>query len=323
MNKGKVTRNAVAQMAGVSTATVSRVYNDPASVSPVKRELVLEAAGDLGYRPNKQASSLRRGTTGTVMLLECGKPRRSYYWKQLRLFNWFYADIIHGLQEVFERSMYTLQLKRVEKPGDIDRREIQTDGIIGFDIDLQEEADAAAGLGIPYILCHHTASFQGNFRCATDNVRGGALQAEYLFEQGCGRVCCLTGYLAEVYPHRERLEGFLGRSKELGLQAEVIDYAMEDPKGAAAVLRRGMQFDGIAAVNDLTLMNILQEVSLDGVPMIGYDAVPIRHLLSRTFPSVDPRPREIYHRSAQLLITRLSGGEIPELQVIPPVISLG
>ncbi|MFE2580668.1 LacI family DNA-binding transcriptional regulator [Streptomyces sp. NPDC059378] len=59
----------VAVAAGVSVATVSRVLNDHPSVSPTARERVLAAVGELGYRPNAVARSLRTDRTRTLGLV--------------------------------------------------------------------------------------------------------------------------------------------------------------------------------------------------------------------------------------------------------------
>jgi LacI family transcriptional regulator len=65
-----VTRNDVAQYAGVSTAVVSYVVNEgPRPVAPDTRERVLEAIRVLGYRPNATARALRLGTTRTFGLI--------------------------------------------------------------------------------------------------------------------------------------------------------------------------------------------------------------------------------------------------------------
>ena len=299
----EVNRNRVAELAGVSSATVSRVYNYPQRVAPEKRDRVLAAAAELGYRPNKAAAALRRNTSGTIMLLEWEKPQRSYYWKRLKVFNWFYADVIHGLQEVIDTSMYGLKLKRIRHLDDAGPYMKEADGIIGFDIDRLEEARELQSLGIPYILCHHTDGFEGFHRCSTDNRLGGVLQAQYLYDQGCRRAAYLTGYLDSVYVHRERLEGFSTRCRELGMELDVYPHAMEDGQGWQD------SWDAVAAVNDLTLLKMLQLAPGEAAdrPLVGYDAMPIRSLVSKGFPSVDPRPREIYHRSAELLMEMLNG----------------
>jgi LacI family transcriptional regulator len=70
MTKAPVTRNDVAEYAGVSTAVVSYVVNEgPRRVAPQTRERVLEAIRVLGYRPNATARALRMGTTRTFGLI--------------------------------------------------------------------------------------------------------------------------------------------------------------------------------------------------------------------------------------------------------------
>ncbi|WP_329004010.1 LacI family transcriptional regulator [Kribbella sp. NBC_00709] len=70
MPKEPVTRNDVAEYAGVSTAVVSYVVNEgPRKVAPETRERVLEAIRVLGYRPNATARALRMGTTRTFGLI--------------------------------------------------------------------------------------------------------------------------------------------------------------------------------------------------------------------------------------------------------------
>ncbi|MGW7679211.1 LacI family DNA-binding transcriptional regulator [Kribbella sp. NPDC054772] len=77
MSKEPVTRNDVAEYAGVSTAVVSYVVNaGPRKVAPETRERVLEAIRVLGYRPNATARALRMGTTRTfgVITPDGGNP---------------------------------------------------------------------------------------------------------------------------------------------------------------------------------------------------------------------------------------------------------
>jgi LacI family transcriptional regulator len=70
MPKDPVTRNDVAEYAGVSTAVVSYVVNEgPRKVAPETRNRVLEAIRVLGYRPNATARALRMGTTRTFGLI--------------------------------------------------------------------------------------------------------------------------------------------------------------------------------------------------------------------------------------------------------------
>ena len=128
-----VSRDQVAEAAGVSSATVSRVYNNPGSVSSERRKAVLEAAERLGYSPNKSASALRRNGTGIITLLELKKEKRPYYWGDLPIFKWFYTDVLHAVKSVIDESMYQLNLATASAPEDIESLKNKTDGLICYD----------------------------------------------------------------------------------------------------------------------------------------------------------------------------------------------
>jgi len=326
----RVDRDAVARTAGVSSATVSRVYNHPETVADETRAAVLEAADKLRYTPDKSASSLRRSGTGTITFAEFVKPEREYYWGTLPAFRWFFADILAGVRNAVDNSMYTLQIVTLPSAEAAEELKGRTDGIIGYDIDRTEEAEALASLGIPCMLCHHTAHFTGCSRFSTSNYRGGAMQAEYLIAQGSTHPVYITGYLGSVEPHQERLLGFIDTCREQKVPYTIIDDAagLEGGKKAAEKIAAGMSenrdlgerrdlmekclsfCDGIAAVNDLTLLGFLygsgeaaarrlQDVSF---PMIGYDAMPFQNLLPYRFPSVDIDPKHLYQQAAQQLL---------------------
>ncbi len=69
---GPATMIDVAAKAGVSRATVSRVFTAPDSVAAPTRERVLKAVSRLGYIPNGAARSLRSGRSNTIALLVGG-----------------------------------------------------------------------------------------------------------------------------------------------------------------------------------------------------------------------------------------------------------
>lgn len=82
MNK-KITIRDVAQAAGVSISTVHQALNDKTGVSEVTREHIRRIADDLGYRPNKMASGLKRRTQHVAVLLPDEVGRNRFYYPPL------------------------------------------------------------------------------------------------------------------------------------------------------------------------------------------------------------------------------------------------
>ena len=88
----------VAQLAQVSTATVSRALRGLPRVSPATRARVLSVAQELGYVPSRSASGLASGRTETVGLLVPSVDR------------WYFGHAIEGVDQVLRDSGYNLLL---------------------------------------------------------------------------------------------------------------------------------------------------------------------------------------------------------------------
>src|SRR5207253_318219 len=66
----------VAREASVSTITASRAFSNPAALAPATRARVLQAAGRMGYVPNRLARSLRNGKTQVIAVLTTDLEQR-------------------------------------------------------------------------------------------------------------------------------------------------------------------------------------------------------------------------------------------------------
>ena len=318
-----VSRDQVAAAAGVSSATVSRVYNNPSTVSPDKQKAVLLAAEKLGYIPNKSASALRRNGTGIITLLELKKKPRDYYWGDLPIFKWFFAEALSAVQEIIDASMYQLNLAAAAGPEDLAGLKGRTDGLICYDVDETAEAEMIAEAGIPYVIGHHTNSFEGFNRCSTDNYLGGRLQAEMLKASGCCKPGYITAHLNKVRPHLDRLEGFLSVFPKDSVRIAGDGIGRNEGYRAAQKLIPGI--DGIAAVNDITAAGAGYALTDAGfsvqadIPLVGYDNMPLSIALPFKLLTVDMQPHRIYKEAAQLLLSILTAEDHSKHITLNPV----
>lgn len=319
----QITRDMVAQKAGVSSATVSRVFNNPTSVSPELRAKVLEAASGLLYTPNKAAATLRRRGTGIIAFVEMEKMQRSYYWGSLKSFDWFFGRSLRGIQEALKLSSYQLQFQTIKDRTQLEELAQRCDGILAYDIDTTEEEVMFSNLGIPYVLSHHLDAEGSGVRIVTDNIHGGILQASYLKAKGCKKPLYITGFVDDVFPHKQRLEGFCSEYAKV----VVLETAIGTPRGVDSILAEiermvaRSEIDSIAAVNDLTLFEVLLKTRLD-LPSVGYDASPFYHLFPGPVASVDLQSGLIYNQACQSLLSILSGKEESSKVILPALVEL-
>src|SRR5512132_637695 len=102
----------VAERVGMSPASVSMVLSNAPGPSAATRERVLEAAAELGYRPDRTASLLARRRTHLVGVL-------------LEVRSAFHAELVEDLQEAAEQQGYDVVLNTVTRTRD-ERRAVET-----------------------------------------------------------------------------------------------------------------------------------------------------------------------------------------------------
>ncbi len=314
----KVTRDQVAKLAKVSSATVSRVFNNPSSVSPPLRATVLQAAKDIGYIPNKAAGMLRRKGTGVIAFVEFKKVGRPYYWGDIESFDWFFGRSIRGVQDAIKESSWQLRFYTIATIRELQDIAMNCDGILAYDVDTEEEIALFKGVKVPYVLSHHVSETSASSVVVTDNHHGGVLQAEFLQRQGCTKPLYITGYLDSVLAHMQRLQGFLSLFPE----AQVIETKIGNPDAIRAILGRVTKqarektIDSIAAVNDLTLFELLL-TGRNSLSCVGYDASPFYNLFTGPMASVDIQSGEIYRRATLELLSLLAGSDPAQQFVLP------
>ena len=176
----------VAALAGVSPATVSRVLNGVA-VSPAYAEKVRRAADTLQFTPNRAARNLRRRSSDVIALVipDIENP--------------FFTSLARGVEDVAQRAGYSVVLcnsdEQQEKQAtylDIALSENMA-GILLAPAHGRSDLDAVVARGTPMVAVDRSAPGYPTDAVLLDNAAAGRRGAEVLYEQGYGRVACITG----------------------------------------------------------------------------------------------------------------------------------
>ncbi|WP_028975235.1 LacI family DNA-binding transcriptional regulator [Spirochaeta cellobiosiphila] len=305
----KVDRDAVAKRAGVSSATVSRVYNNPSRVSLDKRQAVLKAAKELGYEPNKFASALARKGTGRILFVD-GRKLYTYDKQNSDYYSSLYSHVLTTVNQVLQNSLYTLtladNLDQIHQLRDYE-------GILLYDIDTPYQLNGY--MDKPYCAGHHLQDFDGSNLFCTDNYKGGYLVGQALNIKGYKKVFYATGRLKELSPHRQRLAGLQDSYKgTLIIDEGMIGYQGGRQRAQELCTQlKADKIEAIAAVNDLTAMGFYQELLIQGytiptdIGLIGYDNLPFTNLFPTTLTSIDIGLEQVYKEASLHLIKQLRG----------------
>jgi LacI family transcriptional regulator len=314
----------VAQRAGVSTSTVSRVLNGNNRVDPQLAAKVTRAVKELNYYPNRVARSLRL-RHNRVWALVISDIRTGP----------FFADLVRGVEDGAHQAGYPMFLCNADEDPAKESGYLQlaiaenVAGVIltpsGPATDLRPLLDA----GIPVVLADRRLPGHQADTVVTDNVADAAQAVEHLLSNGYGRIACITGPLATATAS-ERLKGYRLALQQAGspLDERLVRSSNLREEGGYQAMRELVaqrpRPDAVFVGNNRMTAGALQaieEASL-AVPaemaVVGYDEIPWAPLLRTALTTVSQPAYEIGHESARLLLSRLDGYSGPARTVVLP-----
>ncbi|MGV8897166.1 MAG: LacI family DNA-binding transcriptional regulator [Rhodoglobus sp.] len=252
---------AVAEVAGVSTGTVSNVLNYPERVSERTRQRVLGAMQTVGFVRNSQAAALVSGRSDVV----------GFVLADLR--NSLYSDMVEGAQGV--TATVGLKLLLANALADTARQndfitvfqEMHAAGLLLSPMaGTIEDLRRAFALDRPIVLLNFLARDISCCAVLTNNEKHGALAASHLIAQGCTRLA----YVAHSYEFQPVTERWRGVEQTVAdhpgvtvIQMDPGGHLFSDGYELGRRLSRdaGAQPDGIIAVTDALGNGILEGMS--------------------------------------------------------------
>ena len=279
----KVTIKDVAQAAGVSTQTVSRVINSRPDVSPDTRARVQQVVKELGYSPNVIARSLSRGRTNTFGVVGFGL---SYFGS---------SSVLSGIEQKSNELGFSLLLSLLD---DFNAAQIdgilrnllsrQVDGIIwavpGNDRLVGELSGRFSDISVPVVYMNKLKNGD-EVIVAMDNRLGGRLATDHLLEQGYRRIGIITGPIG-WWEAQEREKGWretMGKVGLTNLEELIINgdwTAASGEIGLHNLLAKSPDIDAVFACNDQMALGALQAARRLGIKVpqdlgiVGFDDIP-------------------------------------------------
>ena len=312
----------VAARAGVSPATVSRVLNGR-PVSADKERLVLDAARDLSYTPNRTARTLRRQLSEVVALVipDIENP--------------FFTSIARGVADSAQEAGYSVVLCNTDD--DPAKEQHFIDIAVSENMAGVIVATANGSTDVSPLLRKKRAVVAidrplPNADVDTvvlDNVQAGRLATRALWDAGFRRIACITGPSA-VITAADRCRGWREELLELGGEVDETLLCHTDFRvgGGRICMQELLDHpyppDAVLAGNNLVgvgALQVLAERGIDartiGVAVIG--GLPFAGLASDARQVVDLPTRELGATAGRLLLERLDSPDAPGRRLVLPV----
>jgi len=303
----------VAERAGVSLATVSRVMTGRIPVSARTRARVEAAVAELSYRPNAAAQALVNGTSTVVSIITKNTLR------------WGYAATLQGIEEAARAAGYAVMIAVVESAGSVDltravdsvaTRAIAGAVVIDFDEDSAAVLAALHG-SVPVVACSGMVKQgQRHPHAYLDDVEGGFKATRHLLSLGHEVVHYIAIPSGAEAGGRER--GWRRALEEARVPVPEVVQADYDPLSGFEAARRLPP--GVTAVlcgNDEVAIGVVRALNdrgiavPGGVSVVGFDDQPFAALWSPALTTVRQDFRDLGHRTFAMLEQWIDTGVRP------------
>jgi DNA-binding LacI/PurR family transcriptional regulator len=326
----------VAERAGVSITTVSRILNGRESGVPIRettRARILAVAAELGYRPNLLARALRgsRSSLLGVIARDVSDP--------------FHVQVLRGINTAARSRDYRLFLGHVDYQPDVAAmygsmfEQSHADGIIiigdiqGGDATLDDIADRQ-GYVIGVSDRIERRRVPGVY---VDNERGVLLALDHLWGLGHRTIICVSDERTADGPFRAEVYERFMREHGVGGQAQVHFTTQPDP-GPSYRLGRDLfaERDGdrrptaIFAASDTIAIGLLQAAFQAGlavpadISIVGFDDIDIAEYTIPPLTTISQSGVEMGRIAADLLLDLIAGGtpqpDTPDVVVAPSLV---
>lgn len=307
----------VARLAGVSTATVSRVLNDPDKVSKNTREAVLTAVKETGYRVNRAARNLRTNSTRSVLALV---PNLS---------NPFFSNILSGLERALNAEGYSLlvtdsgegpltaaQMDRLIAAG-------QADGVIVLDGSITQADFIRVQSNNPSCPVVFACEWVDDVTCPSvraDNMGGVAALVDHLWQNGHRRFGHVTGPATNVLSTVRRA-AFAARVTELGgdFHDDWIvggDFSIDAGRAAAdAILAMRDAPTAWICASDQIAFGLISGLTRAGikvpeeVSVAGFDNIEMTEVFNPPLTTIHQPRNKLGHQAARSILDLIRGQE--------------
>ena len=321
-----ITIKDIARALNVSVATVSRAFNDRYDIKKETREMVLEKAREMGYKPNPIARKLLQKHSFNIGVIV---PE---------FIHAFFPEVIIGIQEVLCKKNYQVIIMQSNESAELELANIlsmEDNMVEGLLISLTKETRNINCLErlikhkFPIVLFNRINDALATSKVIFNDYKWALFATEHLIEQGYRKIYHFAGPGHLTFT-KNRTKGFQRAMEKHHISYEahqIVETGISIADGEKAMeqlIERRQIPDAIFATNDPTALGAMKVLKRHGyripeeVGIIGFSNSKMAEVVEPALSSVEQPTFEMGKLAAQLLLDQLNATEdtAPETVVI-------
>lgn len=302
----------IAKALGLSTSTVSRALRDSYEISPETKQLVLDYARQINYRPNPIALSLKEKRSRSIGVIVS------------EIANSFFSQIINGVESIAQKKGYNVLISQTRESYERELSNLDyfasrsVDGIlmsVSYETADYTHLKDLHSRGLPIVFVDRTADAINTHKVIADNFKGAYDATSHLIKNGYRKIATLTNP-SFVSISAERMAGFLKALEDAGIEAKESwiklcrhgGLAYEEVESAMNELMTGAEKpEAVFAGSDRLTTNCMRYCHAHGIAVpgklaiVGYSNLDVADLLSPSLSVVRQPAFEMGEVAATLL----------------------
>lgn len=325
----RATLRDVAQLAGVSTATVSYALSGKRTISEETKERINDAIEQLDYVPDLNARSLSMRDSKLIgVVVPQTEPG-----ERLMFQNSFYSEVLGSIEYYARQQGYHILISATDANESYLTlaKKRNLDGIIVIGMYPDEFYQQMKKTQIPIVLIDSYCNDHYYHNIRIDDAYGIYLATKYMLENGHKEIAFFSGQLKENGVMKKRLLGYQQALREYGLSYRpeyVFEGQIDFASGidlATKMMKSGLSVTGIVAAADILAIGAAKGFYDTGkkVPedysIIGFDDVEMAQYMTPGLTTIRQQISLKGQRAVELLLKHIGDLDLPKQEEILPL----
>ena len=305
-----ITIQDVANAAGVSVATVSRVLNNHPSVSNKTREKVQRIIKELNYQPNLLGRNLRRSETKMILVL------------LQNISNPFYSKVVKGIEDVGYKNGYHIMVCNTDSDPTKENVYLKllknrlVDGVIFMAPVLSDEELTQIGKNYCVVQCCEYKESADVSSVSIDNEAASYRAIQHLLGQGHKRIGLINGN-SGLISDKQKEKGYKRALADAGMvfDPQLIQYESYGYRGGLRATKYFLSMErrptAIFAISDIIAIGAIKEIKSNGLDLpkdmaiVGFDDTGIASMYDPALTTISQPRYDLGRVTMEIMLERI------------------